>query len=187
MRIPFWIWIIIGLSLISWVVPDGIPGEEFILPALAVGSLLLRRVFMRGFYQQQYQQYQQRYSSGTGGAAGQYGPSGAGGAGGSAGFGNTSGPGSAGSFYGGYRNWGGGPQGAGFRQPQSPPLAKDPHAILGVAKGASMDEIKKAYREKLKKYHPDIVANLKLGEEYKEMFEEKTREIQLAYEQLGGR
>lgn len=184
MRVPFWIWIIIGLSLISWVVPDGIPGEEFILPALAVGSLLLRRMFMRGFYQQQYQQYQQRYSQGTGGASGQYGPSGSSGYSGTGGSAGTQG---AGSFYGSFRNWGGGPQGAGFRQPQSPPLAKDPHAILGVAKGASMDEIKKAYREKLKKYHPDIVANLKLGDEYKEMFEEKTREIQHAYEQLGGR
>jgi DnaJ like chaperone protein len=184
MRVPFWIWIIIGLSLISWIVPDGIPGEEFILPALAVGSLLLRRMFMRGFYQQQYQQYQQRYSQGTGGASGQYGPSGSSGYSGTGGSAGTQG---AGSFYGSFRNWGGGPQGAGFRQPQSPPLAKDPHAVLGVAKGASMDEIKKAYREKLKKYHPDIVANLKLGDEYKEMFEDKTREIQRAYEQLGGR
>jgi DnaJ-domain-containing protein 1 len=50
-----------------------------------------------------------------------------------------------------------------------------------------MEEIKKAYREKLKKYHPDIVANLKLGDDYREMFEEKTREIQHAYEQLGGK
>ena len=171
MRVPFWIWIIIGLTLISWIVPDGIPGEEFILPALAIGSLLLRRMFMRGFYQQQYQQYQQRYSPGAGGASGPRGTTG------------SQGPG---SFYSSYRNWGSGSQGAGFQQ-QAPPFAKDPYAILGVAKGASMDEIKKAYREKLKKYHPDIVANLKLGDEYKEMFEEKTREIQHAYEQLGGR
>ncbi|MCK5095664.1 MAG: DnaJ domain-containing protein [Spirochaetes bacterium] len=59
--------------------------------------------------------------------------------------------------------------------------------MLGVDRGAPMDEIKKAYRNKLKKFHPDIVANLKLGAEYREMFEEKTREIQRAYEQLGGK
>jgi curved DNA-binding protein CbpA len=173
MRVPFWIWIIIALTVISWIVPDGIPGEEFILPALVIGSLLLRRMFMRGFYQQQYQQYHQRQQ--------QYSP----GAGSSSGFAGSSGP--SGSFYSRFRNWGAGSQGAGFQQPQAPPLIKDPYTILGVMKGASMDEIKKAYREKLKKYHPDIVANLKLGDEYKEMFEEKTREIQLAYEQLGGR
>jgi len=178
MRVPFWIWIIIGLTLISWIVPDGIPGEEFLLPALAIGGLLLRRLFMRGFYQQQYQQYRQQYTSGTGGAqsSGPYGSSGPAGS-----------QGTSGSFYSRFKNWGSGSQGAGFGQTQASPLSKDPYTILGVMRGASMDEIKKAYREKLKKYHPDIVANLKLGDEYKEMFEEKTREIQLAYEQLGGR
>ena len=42
-------------------------------------------------------------------------------------------------------------------------------------------------RDKLKKFHPDIVENLKLGPEYREMFEEKTRDIQKAYEKLGGK
>ena len=74
MRIPFWIWIVIGLSVLSWIIPDGFPGEEFILPAIAVGGLLIRRLMTKNFYQQQYQQYQkqsgQAGSSGASGSAG---------------------------------------------------------------------------------------------------------------------
>lgn len=185
MKIPFWIWIILGLSVLTWIIPEGIPGEQFILPAIAIGSLLIRRMLAKNFYQQQYQQYQQQqqkssqssgaYSSqsaaggSSGGPFSSYGPTG----------GGTQG---SGSFYSRFRNWG-----AGFQQPRYPPSGKDPYSVLGVTQGASMEEIKKAYREKLKKFHPDIVANLKLGEEYKEMFEEKKREIQRAYEQLGGK
>jgi len=176
MGIPIWIWLIIGLSLLSWIIPDGIPGEEFILPAVAIIGLLLRRRLMRKHYQQQYQQYQQQQTAGAGAAGGAYG----GGAGGSYG------PGSAGqsssSFYSRFRNWG-----AGFQPPPGSGTAKDPHDILGVKRGASMDEIKKAYREQIKKYHPDKVESLRLGPEYRSMFEEKTMEIQKAYESLGGK
>ena len=163
MRIPWWIWLVIGLSIVSWIVPDGIPGEEFILPAIAVIGLLLRRRLINS-YKQQYQQYQQGQtgasSAGTGGA-GQ----------------------SSNSFYSRFRNWN-----PGFQPP--PPGSgpqKDPYDILGVRRGAGTEEIKRAYRDQLKKYHPDKVASLKLDPEYREMFEEKTREIQKAYEALGGK
>jgi len=173
MRIPIWIWIVIGLSVLSWIIPDGIPGEEFILPAIAVSGLLLRRLRMKN-YQQQYQQYQKQSAGGPGSSTGPTGPAGS--------AGSASGGGSAGSFYSRFRNW----SGAGFQQPQQP-LGKDPYTILGINRGASIDEIKKAYRDKLKKFHPDVIENLKLGPEYREMFEEKTREIQKAYESLGGK
>jgi hypothetical protein len=185
MRIPLWIWIVIGLSVLSLIIPDPIPGEEYILPAIAIFGLLhlfLRRLMMKNFYQQQYQQYQKQSAGGPGssGATGPTGPGGSARPGGSAG--SASGGGSAGSFYSRFRNW----SGAGFQQPQQP-IGKDPYTILGINRGASIDEIKKAYRDKLKKFHPDVIENLKLGPEYREMFEEKTMEIQKAYESLGGK
>jgi len=170
MRIPWWIWVIIGLSVISWIVPDGIPGEEFILPAIAVGSLLLRRRMMRGFYQQQYQQYRAAGASpGT-----SYNRSGTGPGQSSSGSSN---------FYNRFSGWG-----QGFQQPGGQERTlKDPHEVLGVTRGAGAEEIKKAYRDKLKKFHPDVVESLKLGPEYREMFEERTREIHRAYQSLGGK
>ena len=33
---------------------------------------------------------------------------------------------------------------------------RDYYEVLGIAKGASEEEIKKAYRQMAKKYHPDL-------------------------------
>jgi hypothetical protein len=175
MRIPWWIWIFLGLGVINLIIPDPIPVLDeilpFIIPAIYLLNLL-RKGSMRNFYQQQYQQYQTAGAHGTGGGSGTaYGSGGAG-----------SGQSSS-SFYNRFRQWG-----QGFQQPgQTAGEMKDPYKVLGVTKGSSMDEIKKAYREQLKKYHPDIVENLKLGPEYREMFEEKTRDIHKAYQSLGGK
>ncbi|MEL9915112.1 MAG: J domain-containing protein [Thermoplasmatales archaeon] len=57
-------------------------------------------------------------------------------------------------------------------------MAKDYYAILGVSRNASKEEIKKAYRELAKKYHPD------LNPDNRKEAEEKFKEISEAYEVL---
>jgi curved DNA-binding protein len=54
---------------------------------------------------------------------------------------------------------------------------RDYYEILGVARTAKEDEIKKAYRKLARKYHPDLNPNNKQSEE-------KFKEIQEAYEVL---
>ena len=49
-------------------------------------------------------------------------------------------------------------------------MARDPYQVLGVAKTASADEIKKAYRRLAKKLHPDLnPGNSKIAEQFKEV------------------
>ena len=59
-------------------------------------------------------------------------------------------------------------------------MAKNPYEILGVRPGASEEEIKKAYREMVKKYHPDKYKNNPL----EDLAKEKMQEINQAYESL---
>lgn len=58
----------------------------------------------------------------------------------------------------------------------------DPRAVLGVGRDASRDEIVHAYREQLKRYHPDRVADL--GPELQQVAHRKTVELQRAYVEL---
>ena len=60
--------------------------------------------------------------------------------------------------------------------------ADSAYKILEIDKTASNDEIKKAYRNMAKKFHPDKVIHL--GKEHQEGAEEKFRQVQAAYEQL---
>ena len=56
----------------------------------------------------------------------------------------------------------------------------DPYQVLGVPRGASEEEIKKAYRKLSRQYHPDANIN----NPNREQAEEKFKEIQQAYQQI---
>jgi DnaJ-domain-containing protein 1 len=64
-----------------------------------------------------------------------------------------------------------------------PDGAWNPYAVLGVEHGASRDEITHAYREQMKRYHPDRVADL--GDELRQLAHRKAIDIQRAYDELG--
>ena len=57
---------------------------------------------------------------------------------------------------------------------------KDPYEVLGVSRTASDGEIKTAYRELVKKYHPDNYANNPLAD----LASEKMKEINEAYDAI---
>ena len=56
----------------------------------------------------------------------------------------------------------------------------DPYEVLGVRQGASEEEIKTAYKELVKKYHPDKYQNNPLAD----LAEEKLQEVNEAYDSL---
>jgi hypothetical protein len=74
---------------------------------------------------------------------------------------------------------GGGKQG---EVPRQDGPAPDAYEVLGVARGASPEEIKHAYRELAKKYHPDKVSHL--GDEFKRLADKRFKEIDAAYRTL---
>ncbi len=59
-------------------------------------------------------------------------------------------------------------------------MITNPYKILEVSPSASNEEIKKAYRELSRKYHPDSYA----GNPLAELAEEKFKEVQEAYDQI---
>lgn len=59
-------------------------------------------------------------------------------------------------------------------------MINNPYEVLGVSQNASDDEIKRAYRELSRKYHPDSYADNPLAD----LAEEKFKEVQEAYDQI---
>jgi len=57
---------------------------------------------------------------------------------------------------------------------------RDPYQVLGIQRGASEEEIKKAYKALSRKYHPDANIN----NPNKDAAEEKFKEVQAAYKQI---
>ena len=55
---------------------------------------------------------------------------------------------------------------------------RDPYSVLGVSQSASDEEVKKAYRQLARKYHPDNYQNNPLAD----LAEEKMKEINEAYD-----
>jgi curved DNA-binding protein len=68
---------------------------------------------------------------------------------------------------------------------------KDYYSIMGVARNASQDDIKRAYRKLARKYHPDVSKEADAEDKFKELQEAnevlKDPEKRAAYDQLGAR
>ncbi len=56
------------------------------------------------------------------------------------------------------------------------------YSVLGVTSGATDDEVKKAYRKLAKEYHPDVVANKGMGEDFQKFAAEKMRAVNGAFD-----
>ena len=101
------------------------------------------------------------------------------------GYGGTAGSGYGGpqssSGYGGYSSGYGGYSGG---SQGSAKTKRDPYEILGLSKDATFNEIKKKYRELVKKYHPDILMGKGADEEIIQEGTKRLQEINEAYKIL---
>lgn len=61
----------------------------------------------------------------------------------------------------------------------------DPYEALGVARGASQADIKQAYHQMVRRYHPDRFSTFDLPKEMTEYAAAMLVRINLAYEQIG--
>ena len=59
-------------------------------------------------------------------------------------------------------------------------MMNDPYQVLGVSKNATDEEIKKAYRDLARKYHPDNYHDNPLAD----LAQEKMKEINEAYDMI---
>ena len=66
------------------------------------------------------------------------------------------------------------------RRKDIPKFMNDPYKVLGVSSNATDEEIKKAYRDLARKYHPDKYRDSDLAD----LASEKMKEINAAYEEI---
>lgn len=67
-------------------------------------------------------------------------------------------------------------------QPSPAQALADAYRMLGVAEGASFDEVKKAYRRQMNQHHPDKLVAKGLPEEMMAIAQQKAQDIGRAYE-----
>lgn len=61
---------------------------------------------------------------------------------------------------------------------------RDPYVVLGCRRDASVDEIRRCYRNMVAKYHPDRFIGQELDEDFVKLATEKFKEIQAAYDEI---
>ncbi|MBN1332576.1 MAG: DnaJ domain-containing protein [Synergistales bacterium] len=61
---------------------------------------------------------------------------------------------------------------------------RDPYAVLGCGRDASIEEIRRCYRNLVSKYHPDRFIGQDLDEDFVRLATEKFKEIQNAYDEI---
>lgn len=64
------------------------------------------------------------------------------------------------------------------------PKEADPYTVLGVARGASDEEIKKTYRALVREHHPDTLIAKGLPKEFVDLANEKLAAINAAYDRI---
>ena len=57
-----------------------------------------------------------------------------------------------------------------------------PHEVLGVEADASAEDVRRAYQQKMREYHPDRVANA--AAELRELAERRSKQINAAYDAM---
>lgn len=162
-RIPPWLWLIlIGIYLLS---PIDIIPDYFGLPA-RIDDLL---VALWGLY---YVYANSRTNPGAGRSPG---------GGSRVGQGETRGKGPQEPGHRSHRGQAGSP-GSDGPAGKAGHVLRDHYQVLGVTKGTPMADIRHHYRDLVLQYHPDRVQHL--GKELQKLAEEKTREINKAYQEI---
>ena len=68
--------------------------------------------------------------------------------------------------------------------PAAVPDEENPYEILGVSRGATDEEVRKAYRRIIKDFHPDKLMAKGMPEEFHKLGAKKTSEANIAYDQI---